>query len=1116
MKRPPLDPDLLRDRLAAAQGKHYWRSLEELADDPRLREMVEREFPSQAGVWNDPVSRRRFLSLMGASLALAGLSGCLRPPAGTIMPYIRQPEGLVPGKPQFYATSMTLSGFATGLLVESHEGRPTKIEGNPLHPASLGATNVYQQASILGLYDPDRSQAVTFRGQPRSWSHFVEDLRNRLRPGSGRERGKGVAILSEAIGSPTLNGQRLQLLKDYPEAKWYVYEPVNRDNAVAGSRLALGDKPVHHYHRLENADVIVSLDADFLGRGPGHLADARGFGRRRREADNPRGMNRLYVIETDLTITGAKADHRLPLRPREVERFTRALAAKLGVAGVKAPEMEAEANRFADAITKDLRNRKKGSTLLIAGDGQPAAVHALAHAINTHLGNAGQTVIYIEPPLLEQGDSIRSLQDMYNAIETRGVDTLLILGGNPVYTAPADIPLGKMETDRKTSGLLARQLELPKEKWLAVHLGPYFDETARLCHWHVPESHFLEAWSDGVAFDGTASIVQPLIAPLYASKSAHEVLAALSRRTLPGSTDVDYDNRTGLELVRDHWRANGPPAAREHFDRFWQKSLHDGVIEGSRPTPLKPPSIVPDLMAKLGPAPPAASEKTFDLVFAPDPGVYDGRFANNGWLQEWPRPITRITWDNVVLMSPATAAEFKVTTHFSEFRGGEHGRSDASTVEIKVGTRVLRHVPVWIVPGHADRAFTLYLGYGRTHAGRVGTSTSREPRGVNANQLRTAAAPWIAGEVSVIKRNKQISIACVQSHHSMEGRDIVRSVSVQDYRKNPSIIIERDPVFGHGNGHGHSEEKTDGVKRRTPLPSLLPKFEYTGYRWGMSIDLSTCIGCGACVMACQSENNSPVVGKEEVMFGREMHWLRIDRYFSTPKEDRPKSDIEWSKMSVHFQPLPCQHCETAPCEVVCPVEATVHGDEGTNDMIYNRCVGTKYCANNCPYKVRRFNFFAYSDFDTPSRKLGYNPDVTVRSRGVMEKCTFCIQRISHARIEASKEALDGVPKRADPHGRIDPGYWTHQGQKIAYIDTTEKGLDGKGPELMTACQAACPTEAIIFGDLNDKAMGKHPGSRVARLHASPLRYDLLGELGTLPRVGYLAELRNPNPELGEK
>jgi molybdopterin-containing oxidoreductase family iron-sulfur binding subunit len=1125
MKRPPPDPDLLRNTLAEAQGKRYWRSLDELADDPQLREMVEREFPSQAAVWNDPISRRRFLTLMGASLALAGLSGCTRPPAGTIMPYIRQPEGLVPGKPLFYATSMTLSGNACGLLVESHEGRPTKIEGNPLHPASLGATSGFHQAAVLGLYDPDRAQAVTFRGAPRSWPLLVEELRNRLRPGTGREQGERVAVLSEAIGSPTLDWQRRQFLADYPKARWFVYEPVNRDNAVAGSKLAFGDKVYHHYHRLENADVVVALDADFLGRGPAHLAEARGFAARRREASGPRGMSRLYAVETDLTITGAKADHRLPLRPGEVQRFALALAAKLGLAGIEAPALDRDAGRYIEAIAKDLRDRKKGTTLLVAGDGQPPAVHALVHALNAHLGNAGQTVVYIEPPLPPLGDSVRSLQDLTHAIDVGEVDTLLILGGNPVYTA---VKLA----DRQLDALMKEQLLLPRDvksgsekqkTWLAVHLGPYFDETARLCHWHVPESHFLEAWSDAVAFDGTASIVQPLIAPLYASKSAHEVLAAISRRKLPGSTDVDYDNRTGLELVRDYWREHGPPAAKSNFERFWRKALHDGVVDGSRPVPPKtPPAVAGDLAAKLAPAPSASKEGTFDLVFAPDPAVYDGRFANNGWLQEWPRPITRLTWDNALLMSPATATALGVTARFSRAKsGGEHGRSEASVVALKVGTRDVKAVPIWIVPGHADNAFTLYLGYGRgTEAGRVGGGRPEEPRGANANLVRTAAAPWIATGVTVSKSNRTALVACVQSHHSMEGRDPVRAVTIQDYQKNPGIIRARDPVFGHGNGHGHSDEKKEGDTRRRPLPSLLPGHDYTGYKWGMAIDLTTCIGCGACVVACQSENNSPVVGKTEVLFGREMHWLRIDRYVATrTNEKTPTSDREWASMSVHFQPLPCQHCEYAPCELVCPVEATAHGDEGTNDMVYNRCVGTKYCANNCPYKVRRFNFFSYGDFDTPSRKLGYNPDVTVRSRGVMEKCSFCIQRIAYARIEASKEALDDVPRRLDPHDRIDPGNWTRPGQKIAYIDTTAKGLDGKsGPELMTACQAACPTEAIIFGDLNDVEIQKagkvvHPGSRVFHLHQSPLSYDLLGELGTRPRVGYLAELRNPNPEL---
>jgi molybdopterin-containing oxidoreductase family iron-sulfur binding subunit len=1105
MKRPPIDPDLLRDRLAAAQGKRYWRSLEELAADPAVAAMLQREFPDRAGEWHDPISRRRFLALMGASLALAGLNGCTRPPTGTILPYVRQPESIVPGKPLFYATTMPLCGFGYGLLVESHEGRPTKAEGNPQHPASLGATSVFGQAAILGLYDPDRSQTVSYRGRTRGWGDVVAVLRNRLHPRSGRGKGKGVAILSDTVGSPTLAAQRRAFLSEYPEAKWYQYEPVNGDDAAAGSVLAFG-KRHHSYARLAGADVIVSLGADFLGVGPAQLASTREFSARRRvqegkqglAAGGAAGMNRLYVIEADLSITGAKADHRLALPPGMVEAFARILAATLGVPGAGSAEVKGDAESWVNSIASDLKQRKASTTVVLAGDALSPAAHATVAAINHHLGNAGSTVVYTEPVLADMPASMESLGTLVNAIDKGEIDTLIVLGGNPAYSAPADLPLAEVMARR-----LAKE---PIDRWLAVHLGAYFDETARLCHWHIPEAHFLESWSDAVAFDGTASIVQPLIAPLYASHSAHEVLASLARRKSgPQNSESDYDDRPPHDLVRDHWREHAPAEAKSGFERFWQQSLHDGVIAGTQAKHAKP-TLAKDLFekpalkieaarpgAKLTFALPAdtgtPASTTYELVLAPDPAVHDGRFANNGWLQELPRPISRLTWDNAVLMSPATARKLGVGNRVGQWRGGEHGQSFADVVELDAGGRKIQ-APVWVQPGHADGALTLSLGYGRTHAGRVGTPEGT-PVGVNASLLRLTSAPWVLAGVKVAKVPGTHTLACVQAHHNMEGRDIVRSGTRAEFDKDRYFAQRGDHV-----GAGGELKQEDG-RRRVELPSLYPNAHpYTGYKWGMAIDLTACTGCGACVVACQAENNSPVIGKEQVTRGRVMHWLRIDRYFETPAKKAEALD----ELHVHFQPVMCVHCENAPCEIVCPVAATAHGDEGTNDMVYNRCVGTRYCANNCPYKVRRFNFFQFSDYETPSLKLMHNPDVTVRTRGVMEKCSYCIQRISAARIEASKEMLDGDPKRRDRNGP-DGEPRRDQGVEIPYI------RDG---EILTACQAACPAEAIVFGDLNDQA------SRVRHLHDSPLRYDLLGELGTRPRTGYLAELRNPNPELERK
>lgn len=1078
MKRPPLDPELLRNTLAEAQGKRYWRSLEELADDPRVQELLQREFAADASTWTDPLSRRRFLGLMGASLALAGLAGtgCSRP-TGTILPYVKQPENLTLGKPLYYATAMTLGGFATGLLVESHEGRPTKIEGNEKHPASKGATNAYHQASVLGLYDPDRSQTVTYREQPRSWEALVEVLRNRLNPGGKRGNGSGVAILAETIGSPTLLAQKDEFLSAYPEAQWFTYEPVHRDNVHSGAQLAFG-RPYHSYADLDRADVIVSLDADFLALGPAALALTRQFAARRKEPTAGVTMNRLYVIETDLTITGARADHRLAVRPSQVEAIARGLAVRVGVPNMPVPSLDTKVWEWVDAIAADLgKPRKPGTTCVLVGDGQPPAVHALVHAINARLGNLGVTVRFTEPLPQSLQPSQSGLDAFRSAASQSSVHTVIFLGTNPVYTAPADQRFASGNPGDERGWLADKLRTLPTDKWLAIHVGPYFDETARFCHWHVPQTHYLEEWSDAVAYDGTASIVQPLIAPLYGGKSLHEVLGALT--PTEGET-AGYDTRTGYEIVRAYWRLNRP-AGESHFERYWQTALHDGILQGT-----KLPTVVPalDFKAEEG-AKSSRADNTIELLFAPDSAVYDGRFSNNGWLQEWPKPLTKLSWDNALIVSPATATALGVGTRINLTKGGEHGNTIADVVSVRIGSRTLERVPVWIVPGHADDAATLHLGYGRSRAGKVGTRV-----GANANVLRGSGAAWFATGVSVTKsRGQTHQLACQQFHHNMEGRDPVRSGTLKEYEKDKHFATKH----GHG-GHGKSEA---GEKKHA-LPTLYDgkDFPYDGYKWGMAMDLSACTGCGACVIACQAENNIPVVGKEQVLRAREMHWLRIDRYFET------KDNAD--ELRVHFQPVTCQHCENAPCELVCPVEATVHGDEGTNDMVYNRCVGTRYCANNCPYKVRRFNFVQYTDYATPSLKLLYNPDVTVRTRGVMEKCTFCIQRISHARIDASKEALTGERHRKDPHNR------RVQGKEVAYISDSD---------LYTACEAACPAEAITFGDLNDVALrdgNRHEGSEVAKLSASPLRYDLLGELGVRPRVFYLAALRNPNPKLEGK
>jgi molybdopterin-containing oxidoreductase family iron-sulfur binding subunit len=1037
--RKDLGPELeaIEERLKETHGKRYWRTLEELADSDAFRELMRLEFPAQADIWPDSISRRRFLSLMGASLALAGLSGCsVRPaPSVGLRPYVRLPEELVPGRPLFFATAMTQGGAGVGLLVESHLGRPTKIEGNPDHPGSLGATDLFNQASILTLYDPDRSQTVTLLGRTSTWEAAFGKSRVNGQTSIGMAmarqrqiRGAGLRILTETIVSPTLGRQLDELLKAFPEAKWHQYEPVNRDMAFRGARQAFGE-PVNTIYQFDRADVVLSLDADFLTCGPGNLRYVADFMKRRRvpttdHKSRDTKMNRLYVVETSVSSTGAKADHRLALRPSEMEGFAQALAARLEIRGT-GPAAKSPHGRWLDAVADDLQS-SRGRSVVLAGDRQPPAVHALAHAINQRLENVGKTVLYSEPVASHPVDQAKSIRDLVDEMDHGRVEMLVIIGGNPVFTAPADV----------------RFTERMQKVELRVHLSLYQDETSLQCQWHLPEAHYLEAWSDTRAFDGTATITQPLIEPLYQGRSAHEVVSLLTHnlRTL------------GYELVRAYWsKHRQDQGASGDFDDFWETSIHDGVVAGTRFTEK---SVALRSQENLGQHENKSSlERGLELMFQPDPTIYDGRFANNGWLQELPKPITALTWDNAALMSPATAKTLGVSVDGYE-HGGEHGGFRTDVIELEVDGRTVR-APVWPMPGHADGAITIYLGYGRQNAGRVG-GTPEHPVGFNAYVLRTSEHPWFRPGLKARKTGERYPIACTQAHQLMENRECVRSGTLAEYRERPDFARQREK---------EEERETTRVARK-PL-TLYPPFDYgpPKHKWGMVIDLTACTGCKACVVACQAENNIPVVGKDQVLAGREMHWLRIDRYNTGPYE---------APEEFYFQPLPCMHCENAPCEYVCPVGATVHSADGLNDMVYNRCVGTRFCSNNCPYKVRRFNFFQYADYATQSLRQQYNPDVTVRSRGVMEKCTYCVQRIRHAEIDAETE-----------------------GRPVA---------DG---EILTACQAACPAEAIVFGDMNDSK------SAVKRAKDLPLNYGLLTELNTEPRTTYLASLRNPNPRLVE-
>ena len=956
----------------------YWRSFEELAKTEEFRKFAEDEFahrdvPGFDGQANDGASRRRFLSLMGASMALAGASACTKQPKETIVPYVRQPEEIVLGNPLFYATTISMAGLGTGLLVESHEGRPTKIEGNPEHPASLGATSAQMQASVLTLYDPDRSQTVLRDGVVDTWDSFATMLAS-TRDTAAAKKGEGLRILTGTVSSPTLAAQIRQLLMAMPQARWHQWDACGRHSDFAGSKSAFG-QPRNTIYHFDRAARIVSLDADFLDpASPGGLRHARDYSSRRREAAANRSgeFPRLYVAESVPSITGGMAEHRLRMRASEIESFAEKL-----MSGSGDPEA---------VILKDL-DAFRGASIVVPGEHQTPRVHAIAHAMNQMLGNAGKTVTYTDRVEANAVDQVASISQLVNDMRSGMVDTLLILGGNPIYDTPADLDF----------------LSALQRVSLRIHLGLYADETAAWCHWHVPEAHYLESWSDARAWDGTASIVQPLIAPLYNGKTAHEILSIL--------------NQTGgsaHDAVRNYWQTQhqGPD-----FEDFWQKSLHDGIIAGSSFPEKTPPQ------AKLTAAS-QAQGSGLEIVFRPDPTVGSGADSNNAWLQELPKPQNKMTWDNAVWVSPASAHRI--------------GLDNGDIVELSAAGRKLTGA-VWVQAGLADESLTVHFGYGRIRAGRVGNNV-----GFNAYDLRTSGALWHTAGAQIKRLSQGYSFALTQHTQNMEERDPFRLATIEQYRSRPN--------FANPEGEG------------VPPPNLtlFPMWPYPDYKWAMSIDLTACIGCNACMVACQAENNIAVVGKEEVAKGRHMNWIRVDRYFAGPA-DEP---------DMYFQPVPCMHCENALCELVCPVAATVHSREGLNEMVYNRCVGTRYCSNNCPYKVRRFNFLLYSDWYTPSLWGVRNPDVSVRSRGVMEKCSYCVQRINRAKITAE-----------------------------------EQNRTVRDGEIITACQQACPAEAIVFGNVND------PNSKVSQRKRQQRDYGLLEDVNTRPRTTYLARLTNPNPEI---
>ncbi|HSU68571.1 MAG TPA: TAT-variant-translocated molybdopterin oxidoreductase [Tepidisphaeraceae bacterium] len=1119
----------LRDRVSRSDGA-MWRSLEEVAGTPEFRDVLAHEFPASIEDFEaDGATRRNFLKLMGASLALAGLYGCSERPSGKIVPYVQQPEQIVPGMPLFFATAMPINGYGYGVLAESHEGRPTKIEGNPDHPASLGGTNIFMQASVLQLYDPDelRAKNVTRLGVVSSWENFAAELQNRLdfKRSSG---GAGVRLLTGTITSPTLVWQIQQFLKQFPKARWHSYEPMARTNTQLGAMAAFG-RPVNTVYQFRrkgddgqptDAKVVVSLDSDFLWSDPGSVRYSRDFiaARKIRVRHSwHTTMNRLYVIESSLSLTGSMADHRIPAGPDDIIAFTEALASMLGVEHTDRNIPVAWSKQL-DAIVADLK-ANRGESIVIAGESQSPEVHRLAHAMNASLGNVGKTVLYTDPVEFVPTDAnnkpttaIESLRELTSDIVAGQVDTLLIFGENPAYTAPADLNFGQT-----LYAFAQQQGTKDRLEPFTAYLGMSSDETAYLCQWQLPEAHYLEAWGDVRAFDGTASVIQPLIAPIYQGRAPIEIMQmALSSRSNPSIM-------TGYEIVRSYWKQR----VKGDLDAWWAKTLEKGVVENSafhpieaQPTGRGGPTTRPQ---------PSSAEGQFQIVFRPDASVWDGRYANNGWLQECPKFFTKLVWDNAALLSPRTLEKLGGTAAESEMSNGDIYRfrsSDGLVIE----------APIMVLPGLPDNVITMTFGYGRIRGGAATMEADgKTPRGFDAYKFRNSASPWIARGVSIESANRNHLLVVTHNHYAMDslpgfGRKDLRGdlkpgvlehptdseTEEEEHEVNNRKLIRTTTLdyFNEKPEHRHFVKELGGEAEKRPLLSLYPGWDYSkGYQWGMSIDMQSCIGCNACLVACVAENNIAVVGREEVARQREMHWIRIDQYFADDL-DNPK---------VYHQPVTCMQCENAPCELVCPVGATVHSPEGINDMVYNRCVGTRYCQNNCPYKVRRFNFFNWFHGTPEGYDLQHNPEVTVRSRGVMEKCTYCIQRIQRTRIELEKMIVRDEEQIAKLKSERESAKGEAAGEldrRITELTRQRHNTEfEKLEQLQTACQQACPTEAIVFGSLNPVRVVNEQGqtemriTNVTKLKQEPLDYPLLAELTTKPRTTYMARLRNPNKDL---
>jgi molybdopterin-containing oxidoreductase family iron-sulfur binding subunit len=954
-------------RLQGRTGRRFWRALEELSATPSFRRALEAEFP-QAFSGVTEAGRREVLKAMGASMALAGLAGCTAAPHPDALPYVTQPSDVVLGTPRTYATAVTFAGYAQPVLGVTYEGRPTKLEGLPEHPASQGATDAFTQAALLGLYDPDRSKGPRWMGRPADWSGFeVAMAQNAER--LDKTRGEGFRLLSRQATSPTFARQVEEMLRRWPLARWHVLEPVNQDRRLEAARLAFG-RPLEMQPRFEACRVIVAFDDDFLGPGPHQTRNGRAWSQARRAFQRGEGSGLLLMAEPAPTLTGAMAADRLIAPADEVELLLQALAARLGAGPAAPSDLTPRQAQWLEAAASALE-RNPGAGLVLAGAEHDPAVQALALRIDERLGAFGRTLGFCEPIALAPPDGTRSLEVLCADLAAGRVDTLAILDANPVYAAPADLNFAQA---------------MQKARF-RVHAGLHFDETAALCHWHAPVEHALETWADARAVDGRTSLIQPLVQPFYAVRAGSVVLENLQGR-------FGADPRSIL-------LATWADKLGGEADPRWRDALARGFIDE--------PALEASPTASAGPAVQTRRRGGgITVLIRPDPTIWDGALADNPWLQELPKPFNKLTWDNAVLAAPALASRL--------------GLANGDLVRVSAGGRAVQG-PIWITPGLERRTVVVHLGYGRRIPGQLG-----DGRGYDAYPLRTTAAPWRIEGALVTKVGRRTELASTQLHTALQGFDFVRTV--------PRSRVAPGPPH-------------------EPPPSFYPPKLSGSPQWGMAIDTDTCIGCNACVTACDAENNVPMTGKSQVAKGREMHWLRIDAYYEGSPDDP----------AFFNQPVPCMHCEQAPCEMGCPVNASVHTHDGLNMQVYNRCIGTRTCSSFCPYKVRHFNWFDYTLHDPPELRAARNPEVTVRSRGIMEKCTYCVQRIETTRIQAE---VENRPIR-----------------------------DG---EVKTACQQVCPTEAIVFGDVSD------PTSAVSRLKAQQRNYALLEEANTRPRTTYLARI----------